>query len=306
MGLIWPGSYWTGQSALGFLFIYSMLNRNSRVYAERIFLPDHRLIKSGSLETQAPIDEFDILACSMSVENDYWSLLEILSRSKISPLRSDRRSEPIVVAGGVGVWANPWPIMPFADVILAGEAEGQWPLIMQYYLELHFMVMPKLEKLKYLAERVPGALVPALLPEEVLLGEAPLVDPIRPFILAWPPKGFYPPVSSVVTQNTELAGRRLVEISRGCPYGCRFCLSGFLNRPCRAWPLTKIMSALGRPRVRGDFVGLVSSAAADHPDFGRLLELLAEQKRQVSVSSLRLSALSEDLARSLLKAGVLG
>ncbi|MDR1576671.1 MAG: radical SAM protein [Deltaproteobacteria bacterium] len=315
VGLIWPGSYETGMSSLGFLTVYSLLNALPWVFAERIFAEKtfsektgskHPGNKSLSLETKTFLSEFDLLAASLTLENDYWILLDILAKGQIKPERTARDREPLVFVGGVGVWANPWPLIPFADLFLLGEAEIQWPQIMEYYLDPFFAVATKEEKLKLLVEKIPGALAPSLWPVEVLNGEVALANPIRPARVCWPPLDQTPPRSPIITPNTEFGERRLVEISRGCPHGCRFCLAGSLYRPHRPWPLEQILGVLGQPQSLGEAVGLVSPAVADHPEIDTLLDVLKEQGRAVSVSSLRLSALTENLARRLLASGVKG
>jgi radical SAM superfamily enzyme YgiQ (UPF0313 family) len=97
-----------------------------------------------------------------------------------------------------------------------------------------------------------------------------------------------------------------VEIGRGCPWGCRFCLAGTLYRPHRPWSAKKILAALGKPWDHLERVGLVSPAIADHPNIERILDALISQGRSVTVSSLRLSSLTEPLARRLMAAGARG
>jgi radical SAM superfamily enzyme YgiQ (UPF0313 family) len=259
-----------------------------------------------SLETGTSLAEFSLVAASLTLENDYWILLDILAKGRLNPERVERVGEPLVLVGGVGVWANPWPMIPFADLILLGEAELQWPQIIDFYLDPNFLAESKAGKLRILAAKIPGALVPSLWPEEVLKGEAPLLKPLRPALVAWPPEGFEPPRSPILTPNTEFGQRRLVEISRGCPHGCRFCLAGALYRPHRPWPVAKILAALASPGSSGEPVGLVSPAVADHPEIETLLGALKERGNPISVSSLRLSALTENLARRLLAGGVKG
>jgi radical SAM superfamily enzyme YgiQ (UPF0313 family) len=42
-----------------------------------------------------------------------------------------------------------------------------------------------------------------------------------------------PTVSEIFTDATEFADMYLIEISRGCPRGCRFCAAGFIYLPYR-------------------------------------------------------------------------
>ncbi|MDR2421844.1 MAG: hypothetical protein LBE01_00515, partial [Deltaproteobacteria bacterium] len=186
IGLIWPGDYATGMASLGFLAVYSLLNANPRVFAERVFQPPPGQ-PSRSLETKSPLLDFDALAASLPLENDYWVALDILARGRVDPERARRAGEPLVIAGGVGIWANPWPMTPFVDVILAGEAERQWPTLLGFYLDPFFRAAPKAEKLKLIGDRVLGALVPSRWPEEALKGEAPWPAPVKPALLGWPP-----------------------------------------------------------------------------------------------------------------------
>ncbi|MDR0550330.1 MAG: radical SAM protein [Deltaproteobacteria bacterium] len=304
IGLVWPGSYYTGMSSLGFLSIYALMNANPRVVAERFFQPPPGQM-ALSLESRTRLEGFDLIAISLSLENDYWICLNILSKGRVNPERSQRRGEPLVIAGGVGIWANPWPLIPFIDLILLGEGEAQWPLILKLYVDPLFMVATKAEKLRLLSENVPGTLIPSHWPEVVLIGEAPLKKPVRPAILTWSPRGYLPPTSPIITPYTEFSDVRLVEISRGCPYGCRFCLVN-IYRPHRAWPKNKIFKALGKPKKMGEAVGLVSPAIADHPEIESILDMLKDQGRIVSVSSLRLTSLTENLTRKLLSVGVKG
>ncbi len=77
--LAYPNVYRTGMSNLGFQAVYALINRHPACLCERVFLPDpgdeaaHRSLAAPlfSLESQRPLADFDIVAFSLSFENDY-------------------------------------------------------------------------------------------------------------------------------------------------------------------------------------------------------------------------------------------
>ncbi|MDR1050658.1 MAG: radical SAM protein [Deltaproteobacteria bacterium] len=313
VALVWPGSYHTGQSSLGFLWVYRFLSRRADALAERFFALTPPAGRPVSLESGRALADFDLIAASMVLENDYWLLLDILSRAGLDPLRENRAgSGPLVLAGGVGVWGNPWPLMPYVDVFLTGEGEAQWPRLADLFVSRDFLGLDRRGRLEALAGEVPGVLAPELWPGEVFSEERPFdpddaagFEPVRPAALGWPfPAGLIPPSSPILTPATEFPETTLVEISRGCPWGCRFCLAGALYRPHRPWPLAGVLEAAASMVPTGGRVGLVSPAVADHPELGDIFDALAERGASVGVSSLRLSSLTEGLVGRLSRAGL--
>src|SRR4051812_45830051 len=76
--LVYPNSYGTGMSSLGFQTVYALLGSSPGISCERAFLPDQeqldRLRQGGppllSLEGKRPLADFDIIAFSTSFEPD--------------------------------------------------------------------------------------------------------------------------------------------------------------------------------------------------------------------------------------------
>jgi radical SAM superfamily enzyme YgiQ (UPF0313 family) len=325
VALVWPGGYRAGMSSLGFLWCYSLVNARQEALAERVFLPEDPRAPVRSLESGRPLSSFALVAASLSWENDYWVFPEILRRGGVPPERSARGngSYPLICAGGIGPWSNPWALFPFADLIFTGEGEICWEAALDCAAERGFGRLDALSRTRALAGRVPGALAPGLLPEELTGASDPdrlraalaAFAPVAPPRLPYPfPARSLPPASPVWAPGAEFSGMRLVEISRGCPHGCRFCLAGHVYRPHRPWDAKKILEAVARPNPwsgEDPFpadapVGLVGAAAADHPGFEGIVEEILATGRRISFSSLRLSALGEKALRLLAAGGLRG
>src|SRR4051794_8917091 len=128
VALAFPNTYWVGMSNLGFQTVYRLFNVQDDVVCERVFLPPKQelaeLARSKTplltLESQTPVNEFDIVAFSVSFEWDYVNVLTLLRLAGIPRYAAERSSrDPLIVVGGAVTFVNPEPLAPFADVIAA-------------------------------------------------------------------------------------------------------------------------------------------------------------------------------------------
>src|SRR5205823_11973231 len=86
VALAFPNTYWVGMSNLGFQTVYRLFNAQDDIVCERVFLPPKQeladLLASRtplvSLESQTPVNEFDVVAFSVSFEWDYVNVLTLL------------------------------------------------------------------------------------------------------------------------------------------------------------------------------------------------------------------------------------
>jgi radical SAM family uncharacterized protein len=313
--LIYPNTYHVGMSNLGFQTVYQCLNSKDDIVCERAFLPGPEDLRQHyntgtplfSLESQKPLSTFDILAFSVSFENDYLNILTILGLAHI-PIESHLRKEgyPLVIAGGVAVFLNPEPISEFFDFIVLGESEEVIKEFLEIYRSL-FPISGEREKdnfLKKLAE-IEGIYVPRYY--HVGYTEDGRVESMRPEA-GFPQKvkrrwvkeiDRFPTRSILFTEETEFKEMALVEVNRGCPRGCRFCAACFVYHPFRNRSLSLLETLSEEGLKEKNRIGLTGTAVSDYPDLLPLCQRVLSLQGNISLSSLRVDAVTPPLAHCL-------
>ncbi len=313
--LLYPNSYHVGMSNLGFQTLYQILNADNGVVCERAFLPEPEDLQEYrntqtplfSLESQKPLSRFDILAFSISFENDFLNVLTLLELAHI-PFESRLRDEryPWVIAGGVAVFINPESISEFFDLFILGEAEeviGEFLEVCRHTLS----DKEKREKDDFLRNlsRVEGVYVPKFY--RVTYAENGKIEAMGP------EPGFprkvrrrwvssldqFPTRSTLFTPDTEFKEMAMVEVNRGCPRGCRFCAACFVYHPFRNRSLFSLESMTKGALSREHRIGLTGTAVSDHPQLLPLCQSILSQQGGISLSSLRMDAITPPLIQCL-------
>jgi radical SAM superfamily enzyme YgiQ (UPF0313 family) len=315
VALVYPNTYRQAMSNLGFLTVYHLLNSRDDTRCERFFLPDpedlveHR--RTGyplfSLETGTFLADFDLVAFSVSFENDYLNLPILFELARLPLFAADRDERaPLLLCGGVCAFLNPEPLAEIFDAFAVGEAEVLLdPLIgalqasagagrvelLRRLAQLPGLYVPSLYDVDYHADRTVAACRPREgAPARVRRQWLAELD-------ASPSRSF------VETPEAEFGDMHLTEVSRGCSRGCRFCAAGYLYLPPRERSLENLLGQLEEGLCRRGKVGLVGAAVSDHSAFAELEGAILERGAAVSVSSLRLDALGEAEVAALAASG---
>lgn len=318
IALAFPNTYYVGMSNLGFQVVYRLLNLAEETTCERVFLPDHhsrarRVGGTGQLllscETGRPLQSFHVIAFSISFENDFLNVLSMLSLAKI-PLRQSERTagHPLIVGGGTALFLNPEPLAEFLDVCIIGEAEQALPEFISALRDHQRGRGWKKPPLSAFAS-IEGVYVPSA------------------YTVTYAPHGFirdrtshngspatvkrrwvadldsFPATSCLISCDTEFANTALVEISRGCPRHCRFCVIGSVYKPFRTRHCSGILASLEPLLQAGHRIGILGSAVGDHPELPPLVREISARGLSASIASLRADALTAELVMALKACG---
>jgi radical SAM superfamily enzyme YgiQ (UPF0313 family) len=293
--VVYPNRYRVGMGNLGFQAVQAILNSHADILCERAFLPDAEDLQEHeksrtpllSLESRQPVAGFDLIAFSISFESDYMNLPVLFRLAGIAPFAVQRHdNDPLIIAGGAALFLNPEPVADFMDAICIGEAEVLLPDLLT---ALRSGIIPKQQLLEKLYS-VDGIYVPSLKKTQVNRRFMANIDDTTTATL-------------ISSPDTEFGDLRLLEISRGCPRGCRFCAAGFIYLPYRQHSLARIKAEADKAIADGKKIGLVAAAVGDYRGIGELCSHIVARGGSFSVSSLRIDGLDETMTDLLVACG---
>src|SRR5512137_420117 len=98
VALVYPNAWRLGMANLGFHAVYRLANAEADVLCERAFLPEEPGEQPRTVESGRPLRDFDVIAFSLSFEDDYVNVLDVLRRAGIPLRAADRDGRfPLVV-----------------------------------------------------------------------------------------------------------------------------------------------------------------------------------------------------------------
>ncbi len=278
--LMYPAIESFAMASLGYLSIYKMLDLDDELYVERIY--------SDTKIFETPLDCIDCAGFSFSFEIDILTIIKMLKKYQM-PLKYSERKEndPLIFAGGPVLMANPKPFEEFFDFISIGEKVS---------LKLALDELKKCtdlsrdEKLKRLSE-IEGIYVPKYPKNKVKITR----DDLNEEIIFTP----------ILSEKSYFSGSFVIEIERGCPKMCNFCLASWLNCPTRFVPVEKIKEAIDFGLQYTDKLALMGAYVAGHPNFNEIIEHISKYSKtrpiELSISSLRADLADENLIKLLVE-----
>lgn len=276
-------------STLGWQVVWRLLDARPDVAVERFFWEGGdeppRAFDSGR-----ELAEFPVVAFSLNFEEEIRGLIQVLDRAGLPPRRADRVGWPLVLAGGPLAFLNPAPAAPGVDLFWVGEAEAGFADLVSDCARFALDGGGADEFVRRAAAR-PGVYAPGASTapvRRVLAGAGGRVLPS-------------PGCSGFVSPESEFRDMFLLEINRGCPYGCRFCAAGYVYRPPRHARLEDLKESVRAAAPRK--VGLVGTALTDWPDLLPFLTWLDGEGVAFSLSSLRADGLDDGLLDFLRRKG---
>ncbi|MHC1789878.1 radical SAM protein [Solidesulfovibrio sp.] len=286
-----PGDAAMALSALGWQAVWRILAENPALAVERVYTrcaTPPQAEDSGHL-----LAEFPLIAFSLCYEEEYRDAAATLLAAGIPLAREDRPDFPIVMAGGPLAFLNPAPILPALDLLFVGEAEAGLAEVLTTIGRIALAGGDKAACLDAVAD-FPGVLLPGRTTGAVARATA-LTDGSSTLLAA-------PAHSCFVSGHAEFSDMFLVEINRGCPYGCRFCAAGYVYRPPRQARLADLKRLIDDVSPRK--IGLVGTALTDWPDLVPFLLWLKERGTKFSLSSVRADGITPELLTILRTAGL--
>ncbi|MCK5707416.1 MAG: radical SAM protein [Candidatus Aureabacteria bacterium] len=291
--LVFADTYEIAMSNIGIQLLYNTINERIDTLAELCFCPwpdMEKKMKSEGIQlyshgTYTPLKNFDIIGISSPHEMCYTNILTILSLAGI-PINASKRSPdkyPLIIGGGALSY-NPSPIEDFFDMIVIGEGEE----VINVLLDKYKTIKKTTSRNDFLNEfkDISGIYLPGSKKNTSRVYTSTIKKPDHPF--------------PVISNVPPVHDRSVVEIARGCPWGCRYCQAGYAYRPYREknWN-DAVDEAFASLEYRGDSeISFLSLSSSDYKDLSKIIENLKKDENSDHVS---LNFPSMRITRSTLK-----
>ena len=288
LGLCYPNIYRTAMSSLGYNILYNLINEREDTWCERIIYPNTK-----SIESNTPSKYFDIISFTLQFEEDYFNVLEMLKDSGIPLKRKDRGADdPLIIAGGPCATANPKPLSDYIDLFIIGEGENTIKELLNVYRKNQGKNLEKFLSINGI-----------YIPEYENKTKITLIDDMdNTYHITQPVMSRSDDESYQSIFNNSI----MLNVSRGCTRGCRFCMAGYIYRPTRQtnWKKLIDLAVENRKNTGLNKITLIGAAVSDYSDLEKLIAGLEREGFQISTPSLRIESITYETLKTLKKSGL--
>jgi len=283
IGILMPIPYNAAINSLFFQTAYEYINDLEGVIAYR-YVYNIRDDVLEALDAEININNLDAILISMSFELDYIYVARILD--KINLLHRHKGfKKPILVAGGIAVTANPLPLADIVDVVVIGEVDE--------ILRDMIYVVGDNEPLKYLETFN-------------CVSISPFKDKAKRCFVKDLNRALHAVKQFFPLNEEPVYGYGIrVEVSRGCPYLCAFCMEGHIQYPFRYRDMEIVWKIIekGLESYMSKRVIFYSLAFFSIPYIDRFLNKLIEHSIEASIPSLRVDQVTKERLNVIKKLG---
>jgi radical SAM family uncharacterized protein/radical SAM-linked protein len=313
--LCYPDVYEIGMSHKGFLGLYATLASVEGVAPERCFAPwpdmaaelSRRGIPLAALESGLPLSQADVLGFSFASPLNFTAALMMLELAGVPLLAAERgEADPLVLAGGQAMF-NAEPVADFLDAVALGEGEEAIVELAQEARAARAEGLARDEALRRLGN-VNGVYIPSWYEPAYEEGRfaglkrrrfAPAR--VRKRLLA--DAGGIPAPPAMVANVPPTHDRLVVEVMRGCVWGCRFCQAGMVTRPAREREAAACLDeALAATQATGaSALSFLALNACDYTPLEALSENIRASRPDVKLSlpAARISSYRGEISEAL-------
>lgn len=274
VGILMPLPYKAALSSLSMHLFYEYINSLEDAIAYRfVYNLDEDVVES--LDGNVNLRHLDVILISASFELDYLNIARILHSFKLLPIQKGML-KPIVIVGGLAPTSNPLPLSSITDAAVVGEAEE---------LITDIIYAAKDENPWKLLEGI----------KCLFLSHSK--HKVKKCVISDLDNVYHPilQVSSIEEEPIFGYGIR-IEMSRGCPYLCPFCMEAHVFYPFRYRSYSKVHDIIDKGLNLNTIarrVILYSLSFFSIPYADKLLDELFAENIVVSIPSLRVEHITE-------------
>lgn len=270
-------------SSLGYLWLFKTIDEMHDVNVEKI--------TSDTTKTKFMLSQVNLIGFSFSFDLDFPTIFNIYDKFKFKYLSKDRdENTPLIFAGGPVITSNPEPYKNFFDFLVIGDGEE----LIKNVVEICKLNKNKNKKeILKLLSNIEGIYVPNIPCKKVNKFTQKLNECV------------YTPI---ISERAFFKNTFIVEISRGCSNCCGFCLASYLNLPFRFTKYDDLIKLIDKSLKMTNKIALLGAQISAHPQFEKICKYIYDkisngEKIKMSVSSLRVDAVTSDVIKTLVAAG---